>query len=100
MRLTFAERKYLRLLEAALEVSEYTDKIDILTYTSKNKRILAQIRELCAILSGLVMAADFKLGQDLFKDRGKQWLPLIIQISNLTKSFIKTFLSWGEGTRL
>lgn len=60
LRLTFSERKYLRLLDAALQVSEYTDKIDILMYGSKMKRIVHQIREVCAILSGLVLAADYK----------------------------------------
>lgn len=60
------------------DVSEYTDKIDILIYNNKPKRIVAQIKvsiasllpkELCAILSGLVMSSDFQLGQELFKDR-------------------------------
>ena len=60
LRLTLPERKFLRLLEAALQVSEYTDKIDTIQYGSKTKRIVAQIRELCAILSGLVLAADYK----------------------------------------
>ena len=70
LRLTYEERKYLRLVEAALSVSEYTDKVDTLGIgLSKAKRIVHQIRELCAILSGLVLAADYKLGQELFKDR-------------------------------
>ena len=70
LRLTLVERKYLRLLEAALQVSEYTDKIDTLGYgLSKAKRIVHQIRELCAILSGLVLAADYRQGQELFTDR-------------------------------
>jgi hypothetical protein len=70
LRLTLAERKYLRLLDAAMQVSEYTDKIDTLGYgLSKAKRIVHQIRELCAILSGLVLAADYKQGQELFTDR-------------------------------
>lgn len=60
LRLTLTERKYLRLLEAALQVSEYTDRIDTLVYGSKTKRIVHQIKELCAILSGLVLAADYK----------------------------------------
>ncbi|KAK7049707.1 hypothetical protein VNI00_005738 [Paramarasmius palmivorus] len=70
LRLTLVERKYLRLLEAALTVSEYTDKIDTLGFAlSKPKRIVSQIRELCAILSGLVLSADYKQGQELFQDR-------------------------------
>lgn len=51
-------------------MSEYTDKIDIIGGgMSKSKRIVHQIRELCAILSGLVLAADYKQGQELFTDR-------------------------------
>ncbi|KAJ3340333.1 hypothetical protein HDU93_007174, partial [Gonapodya sp. JEL0774] len=69
LRLTLEERKYLRLLEAALLVSEYTDKVDVLTYTSRTKRAVAQIKELCSIVSGLVLAADYGAGQKLFADR-------------------------------
>ena len=70
LRLALGERKYLRLLEAALQVSEYTDKIDTLGFgLSKARRIIHQIRELCAILSRLVLAADYKQGQELFTDR-------------------------------
>ena len=84
IRLSLNERKLLRLLEAALTVSEYTDRIDILSYVNKGKRIVAQIKEFCSILSGLVLAADYKglsvsshicskpsllAGQDLFEDR-------------------------------
>ncbi|KAH8094943.1 hypothetical protein BXZ70DRAFT_345786 [Cristinia sonorae] len=73
VRLTLGERKYLRLLEAALHVSEYTDKIDTIGFgLSKAKRIVHQIRELCAILSGLVLSADYKQGQELFTDRDFQ----------------------------
>ncbi|KAJ3333870.1 hypothetical protein HDU76_002196 [Blyttiomyces sp. JEL0837] len=69
LRLSVSERKYLRLLEAALTVSDYTDKIDILSYANKTKRQFAQIQELCATISGLVLAADYKTGQTLFKER-------------------------------
>ncbi|KAI6135203.1 hypothetical protein EDD17DRAFT_46258 [Pisolithus thermaeus] len=73
LRLSLGERKYLRLLDAALQVSEYTDKIDTIGFgLSKTKRIVSQIRELCAILSGLVLSADYKLGQSLFTDRDFQ----------------------------
>ncbi|PFH51346.1 hypothetical protein AMATHDRAFT_59428 [Amanita thiersii Skay4041] len=70
MRLTLGERKYLRLLEAALTVSEYTDKIDTIGFgLSKAKRIVQQIRELCAIMSGLLISADYKQGQELFSSK-------------------------------
>ncbi|TFK66561.1 hypothetical protein BDN72DRAFT_823216 [Pluteus cervinus] len=73
LRLTLVERKYLRLLEAALIVSEYTDKIDTLSFgVSKAKRIVHQIRELCSIMSGLLLAADYKQGQELFQHRDFQ----------------------------
>lgn len=70
MRLTPEERKYLRLLEGALTVSEYTNKIDIISFSSsKPRRVVAQIRELCSIISGLLLAADYNLGQQLFSER-------------------------------
>lgn len=70
LRLTLHERKYLRLLEAALTVSDYTDKIDTLGFRySKAKRIVHQIRELCAIMSGLLLSTDYSQGQQLFADR-------------------------------
>jgi len=71
--LTLSERKLLRLVEAALSVSEYTDRIDTLSFgQSKAKRIVAQIKELCAIMSGLLLSADYKTGQLLFQDRDFQ----------------------------
>ena len=73
LRLTLSERKFLRLVEAALTVSEYTDKIDTLGFgLSKAKRMVHQIRELCAIMSGLLISADYKKGQELFTDRDFQ----------------------------
>jgi len=69
LRLTWSERKSLRLCEAALNVSEYTDKVDILTWKSKTGRIHEQIRDICAILSGLAVAADYEVGQRMIRDR-------------------------------
>jgi hypothetical protein len=70
LRLTLIERKYLRLLDAALSVSEYTDKIDTIGFNlAKPKRIVQQIKELCAILSGLYLSSDYKGGQELFESR-------------------------------
>lgn len=50
-------------------VIDNADKVDIISYTSKSKRIVTQIKDFCAILSGLVVAGDYKLGQELFSDR-------------------------------
>ncbi|CAO0800359.1 unnamed protein product [Mucor circinelloides] len=66
LRLDAEERQFLRLLDAALNVSEYTDKIDIISYSNKAKRIVAQIRDLCCIISGLLVAGDYKTGAQLF----------------------------------
>ncbi len=69
MRLTLKERQRLRLLEAALSVSEYTDKVDIISYyKSKTQRITKLLQELCAILCGLVVACDYRTGQELVSD--------------------------------
>jgi len=72
LRLTLSERKQLRLCEATLNVSEYTDKVDILSWKSKTGRIHEQLKDICAILSGLAMAADYETGQKLMKDRNFQ----------------------------
>jgi hypothetical protein len=69
LRLSHDERRLLRLLEGALNVSEYTDKVDILSYRSKNARVHAQIKDLCAILCGLTVAQNFRKGSELIADR-------------------------------
>ncbi|RHZ84888.1 hypothetical protein Glove_74g192 [Diversispora epigaea] len=72
LRLNSDERKRLRLLEAALNVSEYTEKIDILPSGSsvpKVNRIVYQIKNLCGILSSLLLASDYNKDQELFKNK-------------------------------
>lgn len=69
LRLDLTERKLLRLLEAALNVSEYTDKVDVMSHRSKTQRIHAQLKDICAILSGLLVASDYRKGQKLLVDR-------------------------------
>lgn len=70
MRLTADERKLLRLVEAALNVSEYTDVVDVVASRLKTKhRIHVQLRDLCSILTGLAVANDYSVGQRLVADR-------------------------------
>ena len=69
LRLTYEERKQLHLLEAALSVSGYTDKLDTPTFCNKSKRIRTQLQDICAFLSGLVVAVDYKTGQERLADK-------------------------------
>ncbi|KEG04162.1 conserved protein, unknown function [Plasmodium vinckei vinckei] len=69
LRLTYDERLYLRLLESTLEVSEYTDKIDIYHSGNKSRKIVREIKTLCSILSGLIIANNYENGQKLIRDR-------------------------------
>ncbi|KAA8916222.1 hypothetical protein TRICI_001619 [Trichomonascus ciferrii] len=89
MRLTIEERKLLRLLEAALNVSEYTDKVDIIVYSSKAKRMVAQLKEMCSILAGLVVATNMKTGQNLLQDKdfsaNAEWYKTIFEIGRRYK---------------
>lgn len=45
------------------------DKVDVLTYRSKTRRITEQLKEICAIMCGLVVATDFRRGQQLIVDK-------------------------------
>lgn len=89
LRLTYEERHLLRLLEAALHVSEYTDRVDILSYKSKAKRVVEQLKECCSVLTGLVVASDLKIGQKIlemknFSDNA-QWFQDIFEIGRRYK---------------
>lgn len=69
VRLQFEERKLLRLLEAALDVSEYTDRVDQAAFATPARRLYTQVLEVCGLLSGLLVAVDYRGGQRLCKDR-------------------------------
>ena len=60
----------LRLLQAQLSVSTYTDAIDRPDLQS-NKRVHAQILKICAFLSGVATSVDYEEGQKLLAT--KQW---------------------------
>eukprot|EP01135_Chromosphaera_perkinsii_P010065 Nk52_evm1s2010 gene=Nk52_evmTU1s2010 len=69
LRLCYEERRYLRLVDAAMEVSDYTGKVDVFSHRSARHRKVAQIKEVCACLLGLLLADDFAEGQRRVKDR-------------------------------
>eukprot|EP01091_Cochliopodium_minus_P018351 TRINITY_DN7420_c0_g1_i1.p1 TRINITY_DN7420_c0_g1~~TRINITY_DN7420_c0_g1_i1.p1 ORF type:complete len:552 (+),score=144.01 TRINITY_DN7420_c0_g1_i1:38-1693(+) len=69
LRINDEERSLLKLLISALDVSEYTDKVDVIAWTGKKKRILQQLVEICSILSGLMLAKNYKSGQKLVTDK-------------------------------
>ncbi|ODV96008.1 hypothetical protein PACTADRAFT_49430 [Pachysolen tannophilus NRRL Y-2460] len=89
LRLTPEERQLLRLLEAALNVSEYTDRVDIFSYKSKAKRIVEQLKEICSILAGLVVASNLKIGQELIENKNfednSDWYQSVFEIGRRYK---------------
>ncbi|KAG1705237.1 hypothetical protein DVH05_004169 [Phytophthora capsici] len=69
LRLNEEERALFNLLDAALNVSEYTDKVDVLSYRSPVKRVLHELNESFGVLSGLMIANDFRQGRRLVQDK-------------------------------
>lgn len=69
VRLTYEERKLLRIVEAALCVSNYTDKLDNAAYLAPAKRIRAQLQDICGFLTGLVVGYDYKAGQAVLDEK-------------------------------
>ncbi|GMM35301.1 hypothetical protein DASC09_026260 [Saccharomycopsis crataegensis] len=89
LRLTAEERQLFKLLDSALNVCDYTNKIDIFSYTSKSKRIITQLKEICSILLGLVVSKNMKIGSELivnknFKDNEK-WFQNVFEIGRRYK---------------
>ncbi|GMF11871.1 unnamed protein product [Phytophthora lilii] len=69
LRLDEDERALFNLLDAALNVSEYTDKVDVLSYRSPVKRVIHELNEMFGVLSGLMIANDFRQGRRLVQDK-------------------------------
>jgi len=90
LRLLPHERQLLHLLTAALSVSEYTSRVDILpTHVSRTKRMVIQLKQICAILSGLVVASDFRKGQEMLVERNfadhAHWFQSVFEIGRRYK---------------
>lgn len=70
LRLEYRERSYLKLLEGVLRVSEYTDRVDAPSLAANPaKRRQAILKELHAVLAGLLLACDYEAGQQAMSER-------------------------------
>lgn len=69
VRLTLKQRKTLRLLVASLGVSDYTGRVDRPNLMKGAKRMHQQLKEMCSMFTGLVLATDRKCGRGLIKSR-------------------------------
>lgn len=68
LRLTYEERKSLRLVNSAINVSDYTNSIDI-EFKSKSKKRHIQLQNICGFLSGVISASSYEEGQKVLQDR-------------------------------
>lgn len=64
LRLSDGERGLLGVLQGALHVSEYTDKVDTIRW-NKEQRILEELQEILDQISGLLTCHNYKLGQSI-----------------------------------
>jgi hypothetical protein len=69
LRLSAKEREYLAIVEGCLRVSEYTDKIDVLSYSPQTRLIGKELTRVCSLLSGLLVVADHRFGTSMCKDK-------------------------------
>eukprot|EP00927_Polykrikos_kofoidii_P020502 TRINITY_DN1973_c0_g1_i1.p1 TRINITY_DN1973_c0_g1~~TRINITY_DN1973_c0_g1_i1.p1 ORF type:complete len:619 (-),score=149.34 TRINITY_DN1973_c0_g1_i1:305-2161(-) len=69
LRLSAGERGLLGILEGALYVSEYTDRVDVYHTGSKARRMALQIQQVCAILAGLVVANNLDVARRPLTER-------------------------------
>ena len=63
LRLTYEERKQLRLIQALMQASEYTDIVDGRPFDKPQKRVSAMLRALRAAFIGVVASTDYALAQ-------------------------------------
>jgi|MDTB01.1.fsa_nt_gb hypothetical protein len=68
LRLTYDERKGLRMVNAAINVSDYTNTVDVM-FKKKAKRQHVQLQQIVGFLSGLVCCTGEAAGQDILEDR-------------------------------
>jgi hypothetical protein len=82
LRLTYEERKSLRLVNAAINVSDYTNSVDI-DFKSKSKRRHVQLQNICGFLSGVIAASRYDSGQRVLEDRNFHDHQDFLQVNSL-----------------
>lgn len=68
LRLSYEERKSLRLVCAAINVSDYTTSVDI-AFKNKARRHHTQLQYIVAFLTGLIASTNYDYGQDVLENR-------------------------------
>lgn len=68
LRLTYEERKSLRMVNAAVSVSDYTNVVDV-AFKNKVRRQHVQLQQIVALLTGLVAGGSYPEGQDVLQTR-------------------------------
>jgi hypothetical protein len=74
LRLTEKERRLLAVLESSLNVSEYTDKVDVLSRWNKAKTIKHELEFMLSCMSGLAVVGAVGGGEKLLRSGGKDGL--------------------------
>ena len=68
LRLSYGERKGLRLVAANINVSNYTNSVDQ-TFKNKAKRHHTQLQSIVSFLTGVITAVDYDKGRELMENR-------------------------------
>lgn len=68
LRLTYEERKSLRLVTATISVSDYTNNVDQV-FKNRARRPHVQLQSIVSFVSGLIASLDYSRGQELVADR-------------------------------
>lgn len=71
LRLTYEERKALRHVCAAMNVSDYTNVVDV-PFKNKARRYHTQLQYIVGFLTGLIAGNSYENGQEIFENRHYQ----------------------------
>ena len=82
IRLTYEQRKLMRLVSQVLSISDYTAIIDQAQYINvnkngkkvnnnpkiRNKHMYNKIKQICSLLSGLAIGSNYEIGKEILED--------------------------------